>query len=82
MLWRKPDDFRFVYRIRKKLCVAKRKPVVPPSNDVQQFVARIATREPGIAFLIGGKQIAMPVKFQPDNESQSRRQDFAFPAIR
>src|SRR5256885_3715120 len=58
--------------------MARRKTVVAPRLDVQQFVEWISVRQPCRAFLIGDEQVADPVERHPDGEADASADCFPF----
>ncbi len=56
----------------------RRKAVVPVLLNVQQFIERIAVRNPGGAFLIGGEKITFAIDRERDGKANAGAIDFAF----
>ncbi len=75
------NNGRLVDDVRQVLRMFGREAIVHALPDVVQLVARVAIGEPGFAFLIGAKQVAMAIKGQIDAEAVTRAEDLARLAV-
>src|SRR5437667_12689523 len=82
MLRRVIEDAGLVNHVRQMLWMPRRKSIMPPRLDVEQFVERIPIRQPGGAFLIGDKQVAVAVERHPDGEANAAANRLARREIR
>ena len=55
---------RLVNHVGQVLGMSRRKAIVPPRLDVQQFVEWVAVGQPGRSFLVGAKQITQSIECQ------------------
>ena len=78
MLWPERDNWRFADQVRQPFLMARGKAVVAAWNDVVQFVERIAVWDPGFAFLVGVKEVAVAIKSQRVGNADTCRDGFEF----
>ena len=71
------EDARLINDMREIFGMARREAVVSALLNVQQFIERVAVGQPGGAFLVGGKEVAVVVEGKPNGEANARGDDFS-----
>src|SRR4051812_20110921 len=82
MLRRIVEDTGLIDDGRKIARMPRREAIMAPGLNVEQFIERIAIRQPGGAFLVGAKKVASGVESQRRGPAQPGGNDLAVLPIR
>src|SRR5579884_3198813 len=75
------ENARLIDHAGKIFRMPRRKTVMPTRLDVEQFVERVAVGQPGRAFLVGAKEVAVGVERHRNGEAYSCCDSLAMPPI-
>src|ERR1041384_896242 len=77
MLWRVIKHARFINDLRQVFGMPWRKAIMPSGLNVQQFIQRVAVRQPGRSLLVRAEKVAGGIEGQGDGKTDTGADDLA-----